>query len=256
MKDIAFILPFKYKNTEYLKKTVESIKKYSKNSQIIIVDDNSGLKINTIPSLKGDQIEIIENKNNLGPAQSRNIGLQRANAKYICYLDSDDTLISDFQDKFETYILKKNEKNPVVFLSDSINESGAKIFNFANFLRNIFLFATSIFSPTLPKSLFYAVSTSRLILPIKIAKQYKFNEKLRQCEDWDLVIRMMESLDIQIITKKVINFRYYEDSQTKIQLKINKTNIYRKMLEKSGIEFNFFTAIFKLYIFYLEKKLK
>ena len=75
--------------------------------EIIIVDDCSNdttVKIvrSMIEKYPEQNIRLIENHQNLGPAGSYNMAVQNAHGKYITFLDSDDLLIvSGFSKKIE-----------------------------------------------------------------------------------------------------------------------------------------------------------
>lgn len=90
---ISVIIPF-YNSEKYLETCVRSILLQSyQNFEIICINDNSiDSSFNIIKnlSLEDNRIKIIENEVNQGPGISRNKGLDRANGKYIFFLDSDD----------------------------------------------------------------------------------------------------------------------------------------------------------------------
>ncbi len=59
--------------------------------EIIIIDDDPGQPLVLPKSYANNPIiRVLRNKENLGAAQSRNIGVEAANAPYIAFLDSDD----------------------------------------------------------------------------------------------------------------------------------------------------------------------
>lgn len=86
-----------YRRERSLKKAIESlIEQTYKNIEIIVVDDNAdeiwNNKVKDIIALfLGDKrIFYIKNKENLGSANTRNIGIDMAKGKYITFLDDDD----------------------------------------------------------------------------------------------------------------------------------------------------------------------
>lgn len=93
-----------YRRKEALKKALQSLiaQTYS-NFEIIVVDDNADAEWNTeiekiVSSMKNsDNVEIIyiQNKNNKGSAETRNIGIKVATGEYVTFLDDDDLYLSD-----------------------------------------------------------------------------------------------------------------------------------------------------------------
>ncbi|PLX26877.1 hypothetical protein C0583_05495 [Candidatus Parcubacteria bacterium] len=65
--------------------------------ELIIVDDNSSDDTEKlIKEFSDPRIVYIKNKNNIGPAGARNIGLKKARGEWIAYLDSDNTWHREF----------------------------------------------------------------------------------------------------------------------------------------------------------------
>ena len=93
MKKVSVIIPY-YKNLKYIDQSIISVMKQNyKNIEILIIYDDSNkdeLKILKKKYKKKNKISIIENKNNLGAALSRNKGIKKSKGYYIAFLDSDD----------------------------------------------------------------------------------------------------------------------------------------------------------------------
>ncbi len=93
MKSVSIIIPY-YKKKKYIKKTIDSVKLQTyRNFEVIIVyddEDHSDLIfINKI--IKTDnRIRLIINKKSLGAGRSRNVGISKAKARFIAFLDADD----------------------------------------------------------------------------------------------------------------------------------------------------------------------
>ena len=93
---VSFIIAT-YNRANYICEAVRSIlkQKYT-NIEVIVIDDDS--TDNTCELLKNafkDRIIYYSNSKNMGPAFSRNIGLDFAKGKYIGLLDSDDILYDE-----------------------------------------------------------------------------------------------------------------------------------------------------------------
>lgn len=88
-----------YRRKEALKKALQSLIAQTYSSfEIVVVDDNADAEwnieiVNIVNSMKNpDNVEIIyiQNKNNKGSAETRNIGIKVATGEYITFLDDDD----------------------------------------------------------------------------------------------------------------------------------------------------------------------
>ncbi|MCM1226321.1 MAG: glycosyltransferase [Clostridium sp.] len=96
MPDVSVVIPA-YNCAKTLKTAVESAVLQNVPLEIIIIDDASADETPDImkkckAELSSDNIniELIFNKRNQGVAVSRNIGVSRAKAEYVAFLDSDD----------------------------------------------------------------------------------------------------------------------------------------------------------------------
>ena len=86
--------------SDSLLKIISDIKKIKSESEIIIIDDsgrNLNAKrildeINVIQIQNKISIQYIKNVSNFGPGKSRNIGIEKAQGKYISFVDDDDRL--------------------------------------------------------------------------------------------------------------------------------------------------------------------
>lgn len=99
--NISIIMPL-YNVEKFVEKCLESVKNQTFSAyELIIVNDcstdNSALYVHKFmkdnPKIK---CTFIQNNQNMGDNYSRNVGLQIAQGKYICFLDSDDTWHTEF----------------------------------------------------------------------------------------------------------------------------------------------------------------
>jgi len=120
-----------YNGEKYLAETIESILNQTfQNFEYIIINDgskDSSLKIITELMKKDKRIVLINNKKNIGSALSRNLGLKKAQGKYIAILDHDDISLPERLEKEYNFL----EKNHDIFLVGSgainIDKNGKKI---------------------------------------------------------------------------------------------------------------------------------
>lgn len=82
------IVILNWNTLSYLKKCVKSIKKYTRDYEIIIVDNGSTEK-GTKEYIKGITKKYIFNTENLGFAKGNNLGTTLANGEFICFMNSD-----------------------------------------------------------------------------------------------------------------------------------------------------------------------
>lgn len=99
MNDLISVVVPVYNVKHYLKRCIESILDQTYRSlQIILVDDGSTDGCSQICdsySKKDVRIEVIHQRNQ-GLSSARNIGLQNATGKYICFIDSDDWIHPEY----------------------------------------------------------------------------------------------------------------------------------------------------------------
>ena len=105
---VSIIIPL-YNKEKYIDETINNIKKQTyKNWELIIIDDCS--EDNSYDIAKKHQCEniyILKNQYNEGPAISRNKGLEKAVGRYICYQDADD-LWDEYKLEKQLKFMKEN----------------------------------------------------------------------------------------------------------------------------------------------------
>lgn len=90
--DVTVIIPI-HNGEKYLQRCIDSILNQSyKNIELLVIDDNSTDDTYKVLQkyLKLPNVRFIKNTDTLGPAKTRNIGLQNAKSPYILFLDCDD----------------------------------------------------------------------------------------------------------------------------------------------------------------------
>ena len=120
-----------YNAEKYLRECLDSLMRQTlQEIQVICVDDastDSSLSIIKEYAQKDSRIEYICLSENMGQAHARNVGLQQAKGKYICFLDSDDRFSDDALqqavDVFNTY----DKTDCVLFHVVNCDEQGNKL---------------------------------------------------------------------------------------------------------------------------------
>src|SRR5690349_9528715 len=92
---ISVVIPV-YNSERFLPEAVGSVRaQQNKVSEIIIVDDASTDGSADVAYALGSDITVIRNYENMGPAASRNRGIQAASGSLIAFLDADDLWPND-----------------------------------------------------------------------------------------------------------------------------------------------------------------
>lgn len=113
---ISVIIPV-YNKENYLKKCIDSLinQTYS-NIEIILVNDGSSDKSPEVCdeySVKDSRIRVI-NSDNKGVSAARNLGIDKANGRYLMFVDADDWVAPDFCEE-AIKIISENDSDIGVF---------------------------------------------------------------------------------------------------------------------------------------------
>lgn len=131
---ISVIVPV-YKVEEYLSRCVESIlhQTYT-NLEILLIDDGSPDNCPEICdeyALKDKRVHVIH-KENGGLASARNTGLDKANGKFISFIDSDDWIEKD---TYEKIMEVQKETSAEIIMFDIIQTDGVNFFDKFNYTQ-------------------------------------------------------------------------------------------------------------------------
>lgn len=98
----SFIIP--HKNCpELLKRCMDSIP-VRDDVQVIVVDDNSDeLKKPSLPKRKGLEIVLLDASQSKGAGRARNVGMKKAEGKWLLFPDSDDYYVEGFIEVLDGY---------------------------------------------------------------------------------------------------------------------------------------------------------
>ena len=149
-KDLISVIVPVYKVEKYLEKCIESIiKQTHTNLQIILVNDGSPDNCGKICdeyAKKDSRIEVIH-KINGGLSDARNVGINRANGRYIGFVDSDDYIKEDMYEKLINLIKEYDADISICNLYDVIdgkkyvrnNENGIQEYSRLEILKEVLL---------------------------------------------------------------------------------------------------------------------
>lgn len=182
-----------YNAEKYLFETIESILNQSfKDFELIAVNDKStdnSLKIIRGLLKKDKRIILVNNRNNVGPTTSLNIGLNIAKGKYIAISDHDDISLPRRLETEYNFL----EKNKDIFLVGSgainINEQGEELNMFLpivdiNKINKEMLCHNCFYHPT---------------IMFRNEQEIKYREKIYYAHDLDFYLNLLSA------KKKIIN---------------------------------------------------
>ncbi len=125
-----------YKRDFELKRALDSLKEQQyENKEIIIVDDNGDFVFNSkvseivsafIGENPGLTVKLITNECNKGSAETRNIGIEASEGKYITFLDDDDVYLPQKIQK-QVEFMEKGDYDYSITDLDLYNENGKLI---------------------------------------------------------------------------------------------------------------------------------
>lgn len=123
MKDISVIIPVYNTPLDKLEKCIESVLKLKNkyDIEVLIIDDGSKEYINKFFKEKFVGKVAYQYKTNGGVSSARNMGLDIATGKFVCFVDADDIIVEDaFAD------LEKIEDYQMILFDVEVVENGKK----------------------------------------------------------------------------------------------------------------------------------
>ena len=125
-----------YRRENELKRALESLKEQQfKNFETIIVDDNADLEFNNkvsavVNAFKSENphmaVTLITNPENMGSAETRNIGINASKGEYITFLDDDDVYLPEKIQK-QLDFMKQGDYDYSLTDLDLYNEKGVLV---------------------------------------------------------------------------------------------------------------------------------
>ena len=209
MPYFSIVIPV-YNKEKFVAKTLKSVLSQTfTDYEIIIVNDGATDQSEAkILAFKDKRIQYYSKKNE-GVAASRNFGIEKATANYICFLDADDFWFSNFLETMHRFTAEFPEqkvfasaieietKNKLIKAHYSIpTTSDFEIVNFFDASQKECVLWTS--SVCIHKSVFAKVGT--------------FDTKIKQGEDTELWIRI--GLQFQVVFIRKILARYVYDDKS------------------------------------------
>ena len=222
---------------EYLEQAVNSIlsQTYS-NFELIIIDDAStDDSIKYLENIDDERIVLIKNEKNLGPAISRNEGIDIARGEYIAILDSDDISRPDRL----KYQLDFMENNPEVIVCGSWFEK----FGIENQIRkplieDFELYRCQLLFSNTPLTLCH--STAMIRKSMLDENNIRYDVTLPKAQDYGMWVVCSNYGKITILDKVLVKYRTHE-MQISTKTREAQTDladlVSRRQLEEIGVAF-------------------
>lgn len=222
--EISFIIPVFNKETWQLKHCIDSILQFQNdNYEIIIIDDGSTSKKSK------EYRELISNnkkikyfyETNGGVSKARNFGLQKAQGKYIFFIDADDEIIVKDWDNIN---LKNETSELIIFNVERVDLSTHKLATFR--LNNTLVSKNGLLIQMLKDGLLNWVYAKLYLRKWLIKNNITFDESKKIGEDLDFIYKIIENNPRVKYFDKVA-YRYLFSSKPGIDRIINfpKENI-------------------------------
>lgn len=129
MPEISIIVPV-YKAEKYLQPCVEGILSQTfHNFELILIDDGSPDNSGTICDefAKRDSRVSVVHQLNKGASSARNVGLSRAEGKYITFCDSDDVVSPMWIERLYRYVTTDESVLPIGVYCSDVSDLGTQI---------------------------------------------------------------------------------------------------------------------------------
>ena len=228
---VSIIIPT-YNQAQYLGRTIESVLAQSfKDYEIIVINDSStDTTAQVLKTYPDERIRIKTMPTNLGPAVTRNVGLEMAQGEFIAFLDSDDLWYPEMLLTMIAYF-KGHPGTDIVFGAyHYINEAGQRIGSTGYPSK----FRPKPGADLLPVLVVLGniVHMSASMVRYRCFETYgSFDPSLKRSMDWELWIRMAaNNCKIDMIDTVVACYRRHTSNITRVPHQMEKAA--RQVLDK------------------------
>lgn len=129
------IIYVNYKSLDLVKKSIESVIKYSHDHdyEIIVVDNCSGDDLSELEVLSGPSLKLIYNDSNSGFGSAVNLGARHAIGRYLILLNPDAFLCVNAIEKINSFYSEEESRADYVLGANIIDEEGQSTVSFGCF---------------------------------------------------------------------------------------------------------------------------
>ena len=213
---VDVILP-NYNKAEFLEDAINSvITQTYKNWHLYIVDDHSNdNSVKVIDKfLNLENVTVIKLYKNKGPSFCRNFAMRISKAKYISFIDSDDSWLSDKLEKQIYFMEKHNLSFTYTDYTPFFENFGKKKIKKRTFLKDHFNYRTFIRNSS--------INTTTMIIARSILGSYRFR-KIELLEDYLFKCKLLQGNNIaKKLDEDLAFYRILNKSRSSQRLK----NIY------------------------------
>ena len=235
---VDVILP-NYNKAEFLEDAINSvITQTYKNWHLYIVDDHSNdNSVKVIDKfLNLENVTVIKLYKNKGPSFCRNYAMRISKAKYISFIDSDDTWLSDKLEKQIIFMEKHNLSFTYTDYTPFFESCGKKKIRKRTFLKNHFNYRTFLKNSS--------INTTTMIIARSILGSHRFR-KIKLLEDYLFKCKLLKGNNIaKKLDADLAFYRILNKSRSSQRLK----NIYWLWhINKNYNKLNFFDNIISIF---------
>jgi len=231
MANLVSIITPTYNSAKYISETIQSVQNQThQNWEMIIIDDGS--TDHTISIVEGFQksetrIHLIKQNKNVGPAITRNKGIEFAKGKYLTFLDADDIWFSDFiQNSIETI-----QQTSVPFVFSSYKRSDEEL----NFVYSDFIVPQKVTYIDILKT--NSISCLTAFLDVEVLGK-KFMPIIHKRQDMGLWLQYLKEIPFAHGIQK-----------PKAIYRIRKNSLSRKKSNLIKYQWQFYREVEKLSVF-------
>ena len=194
---------------KFLRECINSIiKQKYKNWELIFWDNLSTDKSSyIINSFKDKRIRVYRSKTFTSLYKARNLAIKKTRGKYVCFLDTDDTMISNKIFK-QVKFLEKNLSFKMVYSNYFILKQ--KIKNFS--IRHKKKFKSGRITQELIND--YSIGILTVLIHRKVFENLKFNDKFNIIGDFDFFIKTSLKYKIAYINEPMAVYRLHDENYT------------------------------------------
>lgn len=227
MPKVSVIIPV-YNGEKFLSEAIESVMAQTyPDWEIIAVDGGSTDKTPGILKKYKQQLHskmlVISQKSNVSVA--RNIGINASRGEYIAFLDHDDLWLPEKLER-QVELLDSNKEVMLVYSDSYIIDSNGNLKKETMF-QKVRPYRGKVFN-----ELFYVDFIPTLTVVVRkevFGKVGMFNPEYRQCEDYDLWLRIAERYPIDYLEQPLAKYRIHEGGASRnTEL---STDIERRIME-------------------------
>ena len=202
---ITVIIPC-YNHGRYISKAIESVlaQNYS-NTEIIVVDDGS--QDETSDVVKSYPTVRYHLQNNSGLSASRNKGIDLSNGKILVFLDSDDWL---YQNALQVNLGYLQKNKHAAFVSGAYE----KVFEPENIIKEESRIVESHHYENLLRHGNFITVPAAVMYNRWVFDEFRFDETLKVCEDFDLYLKVSRKYPIVHHTEKIAAYRRHESNMS------------------------------------------